>query len=214
MDNEIEKTPAVKALLFDLGGVIMDIRREDCVAALEALGMKEAGSMLGDYGQTGPFLSLEKGEITPEEFRRELRAYLPAGVTDAQIDAAFQRFLTGIPVRRLRALEALHGRYKIYMLSNTNAIMWYGRIDEEFRKDGHDMGYYFDGWVPSFEVKAYKPDARIFRIACERFGLTPGETLFFDDSQANCEAASALGFRTAWVRPGTDFTDWFPRLKQ
>lgn len=195
-------------LLFDLGGVIMDIRRENAVAALEALGMKEANDFLGEYGQKGPFLALEKGEVTPEEFRAQVRPMLRPGVTDAEIDAAFDRFLTGIPVERLRALERLHRTRRIYMLSNTNAIMWRGKIAEEFRKDGHDMGYYFDGWVPSFEVHAYKPDAEIFRIARERFGLAPERTLFLDDSEANCRAAAALGFRTAHVRPGTEFMDY------
>lgn len=195
-------------LLFDLGGVIMDIRRENAVAALEALGMNEANDFLGEYGQKGPFLALEKGELTPEEFRAQVRPMLRPGVTDAEIDAAFDRFLTGIPVHRLRALERLHRTRRIYMLSNTNAIMWRGKIAEEFRKDGHDMGYYFDGWVPSFEVHAYKPDAEIFRIARERFGLVPERTLFLDDSEANCRAAAALGFRTAHVRPGTEFMDY------
>ena len=195
-------------LLFDLGGVIMDIRRENAVAALEALGMKEANDFLGEYGQKGPFLALEKGELTPEEFRAQVRPMLRPGVTDAEIDAAFDRFLTGIPVHRLRALERLHRTRRIYMLSNTNAIMWRGKIAEEFRKDRHDMGYYFDGWVPSFEVHAYKPDAEIFRIARERFGLVPERTLFLDDSEANCRAAAGLGFRTAHVRPGTEFMDY------
>lgn len=105
---------------------------------------------------------------------------LRAGVSDAVIDAAFNRFLTGIPLERLRALERLHATHSIYMLSNTNAIMWHSRIAEEFRKDGHDMQWYFDGWVPSFEVHAYKPDPEIFRIARERFSLEPARTLFLD----------------------------------
>lgn len=195
-------------LLFDLGGVIMDIKRENCVASMRRLGMEDPGQFLGDYGQKGPFLALEKGEITPEEFRVQLRPYLREGVTDAEIDAAFNDFLIGIPVERLRRLEALHRDYAIYMLSNTNKIMWDSRIAEEFRKDGHDMGWYFDGWVPSFEVHAYKPDPEIFRIARERFSLEPARTLFLDDSEANCRAAAALGFRTAHVRPGTEFTDY------
>ena len=184
-------------LLFDLGGVIMDIRRDNAVEALRALGMADADDFLGEYGQKGPFLALEKGEITPGEFRDELRPMLRAGVSDAVIDAAFNRFLTGIPLERLRALERLHATHSIYMLSNTNAIMWHSRIAEEF-----------DGWVPSVEVHAYKPDPEIFRIARERFSLEPARTLFLDDSEANCRAAAALGFRTAHVRPGTEFTDY------
>lgn len=191
----------IKNLMFDLGGVIMEIERMNAVKALEALGMRDVDKMLGDYGQTGPFLQLEKGEISPEEFHREIHKLMPAGVTDDQIDEAFEKFLVGIPVERLRKLEELHKKYNIYLLSNTNKIMWDGFITKEFRKDGHDMSYYFDGTVASFEAKAYKPDAEIFRIAERRFGIKPEETIFFDDSKANCEAAAALGFRTEWIGP-------------
>lgn len=189
-------------LLFDLGGVIMDIRRERAVEALEALGMRGADDFLGEYGQKGPFLALEKGLVSPGEFRAELRGSLRPGVSDAEIDAAFNRFLIGIPVERLRHLEELHRHHRMYLLSNTNAIMWHSKIAEEFRKDGHDMSYYFDGWVASFEVHAYKPDPQIFRIAMERFGLEPAQTIFFDDSEANCRAAAEMGFRTHHVTPG------------
>ena len=179
----------------------MEIERMNAVKALEALGMRDVDKMLGDYGQTGPFLQLEKGEISPEEFHREIHKLMPAGVTDDQIDEAFEKFLVGIPVERLRKLEELHKKYNIYLLSNTNKIMWDGFITKEFRKDGHDMSYYFDGTVASFEAKAYKPDAEIFRIAERRFRIKPEETIFFDDSKANCEAAAKLGFRTEWIGP-------------
>lgn len=191
----------IKNLMFDLGGVIMEIDRMQAVRALQALGMRDVDKMLGDYGQTGPFLQLEKGEISPEEFHQEIHKLMPAGVTDDQIDEAFEKFLVGIPVERLRKLEELHKDYNIYLLSNTNKIMWDGFIADEFRKDGHDMSYYFDGTVASFEARAYKPDAEIFRIAERRFGIKPEETIFFDDSKANCEAAAKLGFRTEWIGP-------------
>ena len=196
----------IKTLMFDLGGVIMEIERMNAVKALEALGMRDVDKMLGDYGQTGPFLQLEKGEISPEEFHREIHKLMPSGVTDDQIDEAFEKFLVGIPVERLRKLEELHKKYNIYQLSNTNKIMWDGFITKEFRKDGHDMSYYFDGTVASFEAKAYKPDAEIFRIAERRFGIKPEETIFFDDSKANCEAAAKLGFRTEWIGPENPIT--------
>lgn len=200
----------IDTLMFDLGGVIMDIRRENAVEALRNLGMENAGDFLGDYGQKGPFLALEKGEIGAEEFRREVRKLIPRPVSDSELDEAFNRFLIGIPVERLRELEKLKKRYRVYMLSNTNPIMWNSFIDREFRKDGHDRDHYFDGCVASFDVKAYKPDAAIFDIARERFSLVPGNTLFFDDSRANCDAAAALGYHTAWVRPGTEFTEYLP----
>lgn len=197
----------VKNLLFDLGGVIMNFRRQNAVDALIKIGMADADSFLGDYAQQGPFLKLEEGAISESEFRNEIRVLIPVDVTDEQIDDAFCHFLLGIPKYRLDALETLHKSYKIYMLSNTNSIMWNSVISEEFKKAGHDINYYFDGVVTSFDAKCVKPDAKIFNSVVENFNIKPEETIFFDDSQANIDAAAALGFKTAYVMPGTEFMD-------
>mgnify|MGYP005796516629 FL=1 len=201
----------IRNLLFDLGGVILDIKRENCIKAFEQLGVDNPSQYLGDYEQRGFFRNIEAGLITPQQFRDEVRTLIDHPVTDGQIDAAFNAFLVGIPVERLREIERLHRRYRIYMLSNTNAIMWDSFIKDEFCKDGHDMGYYFDGTVTSFEAKACKPDARIFRFAEQKLGIIPTETLFLDDSAANCEAARALGFYASQVRPGTEFATLIPK---
>jgi putative hydrolase of the HAD superfamily len=197
----------INNLLFDLGGVIMDIRRENCVAAFERLGMTNANDLLGEYGQKGPFLMIENGTIDSAEFRREIRRYIPQEVTDRQIDDAFNCFLVGIPVNRLKQLEALKQKYGVYLLSNTNPLMWDSKIADEFKNDGHDINYYFDGIVTSFEAKAYKPDAEIFHYAAEHCGINPQETLFLDDSAKNVEAAISLGWNAVQVKPGDEFAD-------
>lgn len=55
--------------MFDLGGVIMDLRRSDCVEAFSGLGMLDADSFFDEYCQQGPFLQMEVGDISPAEFR-------------------------------------------------------------------------------------------------------------------------------------------------
>lgn len=197
----------IKNLLFDLGGVIMDIDRMNCVASFKRLGMADPEKFLGEYVQQGPFGDLESGRIDAPAFREEMRKYLPAGVSDEAIDSAFSDFLIGIPVRRLEALEELRKRYKVYILSNTNPIMWNGRIAEEFAKQGKDITAYTDGAITSFEVKCMKPDPRIFREALEKFGIKAQETVFLDDSKANTDAAARLGFETIHVAPGSEFMD-------
>lgn len=197
----------IKNLLFDLGGVIMNLDRERSVKAFEELGLARAGELLGEYGQKGPFLALEKGEIGVEEFHDQLRPLFDRPVSDGAIDEAFNKFLTGIPVSRLKALRELRRRYKVYLLSNTNPIMVTGFIAEQFRQEGLEMTDYFDGIITSYEAKCYKPDKAIFDYACATCGIEPEETLFFDDSQANVDAARALGFNAAHVAPGKEFTD-------
>ena len=198
----------IKNLLFDLGGVIMDIRRENEVDALKQIGLAEADELLGLYEQKGPFMLLEEGKITPVDFRNEIRSRIPHEVSDSEIDNAFLCFLTGIPVSRLRQLEELSASgLNLYLLSNTNPIMWNTRIREEFQKDGKDINHYFKGLITSFEAKMMKPDPEIFRYAAETLGIKPEETLFIDDSQKNLDAAASVGYHTALVPPGTEFID-------
>lgn len=198
----------IRNLLFDLGGVIIDIDRNRCVEALEKLGVADADSLLGKYVQSGIFADLESGNITAAEFRDALRRHAgDSALTDAAIDTAFQKFLIGLPARRLEELRELRRDYRVCLLSNTNPIMWNDSIARLFRAEGKEREDYFDGIVTSFEARVMKPDAAIFRYAVEKLGLRPEETLFIDDSQANLDAASKLGFATALAVPGRDFAD-------
>lgn len=198
----------IKTLLFDLGGVIMDIDKNRCVAAFNELGLRNANDYFGEYSQKGPFMLLEKGEISPEQFHHIIKNDLPEEVGDIDIDAAFNRFLIGIPTHRLRALERLGEQFEVALLSNTNPIMWHTKIREEFEKDGKNVDHYFPaGIVTSFEARALKPEPGIFRFAEKKLGLDPDTTCFFDDSQLNVEAARQAGFKAVHVAPGQEFMD-------
>lgn len=196
----------IKNLLFDLGGVIMDIRKENCIAAFKRIGLKDADAYFGEYSQQGPFLALERGDMSVEQFHNEMRRALPEGTSDEAIDRAFMQFLIGIPTHRLASLRSLRNDYKVYLLSNTNPIMWDAYIRTEFEKEGLKREDYFDGMVTSFAANSLKPEAKIFEYTATSLNIVPEETLFFDDSQTNLDAAAKLGFKTALVAPGTEFT--------
>lgn len=205
----------IKNLLFDLGGVIMDIRRQRCVEAFQRLGMTRTADLLGDdYVQVGDFLRMESGEISPDEFRTIVRGMIPRDITDEQIDNALNQFLIGIPPHRLMALRQLRRKYRLFLLSNTNPIMWHSKIAAEFRQEGLEINDYFDGITTSFEAKSAKPDERIFRLAAERGGFTPHETLFIDDSKANLDAARRIGFHTLWVAQDNEFSSLIADFEQ
>lgn len=197
----------IKNILFDLGGVIMEIRRTDCIAAFRELGMAHPEEFLGEYVQSGPFMGIENGSVTPEQFRSEMRRHLREDVTDEEIDNAFEAFLVGIPDGRLKALRNLRERgYRVCLLSNTNPIMWDGKISNEFRKQGEcGPEAYFDAMVRSYKAKVMKPSPEIFRIAAEECDIVPEETIFLDDSQTNLDAAAKEGYQTLLVQPGQEF---------
>ena len=102
----------IKNLLFDQGGVIVDIRRDHCLDELRALGMDHPELLIGLYKQEGPFFALENGDITVDQFHEALRPLVPAEVSDEQMDNAFSSFIVGIPLHRLQALRELRKRYK------------------------------------------------------------------------------------------------------
>ncbi len=211
MEQDIKK---VKNLMFDLGGVIMDIKRANCIAALEALGLEKANEMLGEYVQSGAFGQMEEGRISADDFFDAMRAEIGKDVSNEAIRDALNAFLLGIPVHRLRLLEELRKHYGVYLLSNTNPIMFDSKIADEFAKDGKKTEDYFDGMVKSYETGyTSKPDVKIYQYAIDKFGFkNPSETLFFDDSQINVEAARSAGFQAFLVKPGVDVADSIRQL--
>ncbi len=204
----------IKNLLFDQGGVIVDIERDQCLEELRRLGMEAPERFVGLYKQDGPFFALENGDITLDEFHDELRPLMPSGVTNEQMDYAFSSFIVGIPLHRLQALRQLRKRYKTYILSNTNPLMFEGVIARNFAQEGLDVNAYFDGVTVSYLAHSNKPDRKIFDYAIATMGIVPEETLFFDDGQENIDAASRLGFKTALVEPGCEFIDIINQLEQ
>lgn len=204
----------IKNLLFDQGGVIVDIERDRCLEELRRLGMEAPERLVGLYKQDGPFFALENGDVTLEEFHQELRPLMPKGVTDEQMDHAFSSFIVGIPLHRLQSLRQLRKRYKTYILSNTNPLMFEGVIARAFAQEGLDVNAYFDGITVSYKARSNKPDRKIFEYAISTMGIVPEETLFFDDGQENLDAAARLGFKTALVTPGSEFMDIITQLEQ
>lgn len=184
----------IQNVIFDLGGVVIDLDRDRAVKALEELGLEDADSMLGLYGQQEPFYGLETGERPAGEFFDIMRAKMKPGVTDEQITKAFNQFLVELPAKRLEMLRRMRmAGYRIFMLSNTNPVMFNTWIDRAFRQEGGTVNDYFDGVVVSYEELMCKPNVAIFETLMRRYGLNPSNTLMLDDSEKNCKAASEAG---------------------
>ncbi|MDE6549228.1 MAG: HAD family phosphatase [Muribaculaceae bacterium] len=184
----------IKNVIFDLGGVVIDLDRDRAVRALEQLGLEGADEMLGLYGQKEPFLGLETGETPAGEFFDIMRSRMNPGVNDKEITRAFNEFLVELPAKRLEMLRRMRmAGYRIFMLSNTNPVMYNSWIDRAFRQEGGTVNDYFDGIVVSYQELMCKPNVAIFETLMRRYGLNPSETLMLDDSEKNCQAAAEAG---------------------
>ena len=193
----------IRNVIFDLGGVVIDLDRDRAVRALEQLGLDGADEMLGLYGQKDPFLGLETGETPAGEFFDIMRSRMKPGVSDKEITRAFNEFLVDLPAKRLEMLRRMRmAGYRIFMLSNTNPVMYNSWIDRAFRQEGGTVNDYFDGIVVSYQELMCKPNVAIFETLMRRYGLNPSETLMLDDSEKNCQAAAEAGAHAFKVGKG------------
>lgn len=191
----MEKTD-IKNLVIDFGGVLIDLDRRRCVENFKKLGLTDVEKVLDIYHQQDFFQNYEKGLITSAEFREEIRGRIGKPVPDAEIDEAWNSFLVGIPTFKLDLLLELRRNYVVYLLSNTNELHWQWSCRNAFPYKGFSVEDYFEHIYLSFEMKKAKPDTAIFRQVLDETGILPEETLFIDDSEANCRAAETLGIST------------------
>ena len=199
----------IRNLLFDLGGVIINLDRQRCVDALTALGDEKADEMLGLSVQRGTLMDLEEGKISPSDFFKRMRQKIGKAVSDEEIVHALNELLIGIPLDRLTLLRKLRQRFNVMMLSNTNPIMFDTKIAECFAQEGLSITDYFDDVYLSYRLLSCKPYIAIFKKVIELSRIVPQETLFFDDSQKNLDAAASLGFKTFLVTPDRDIVTFF-----
>lgn len=199
----------IKNLLIDFGGVLIDLDRRRCIEQFRRLGMPDVENMLHDCHQEGFFQLHEKGLISDAAFRERIRQAIGQPVSDATIDAAWNSFLDGIPAYKLDFLLELRKHYRLYLLSNTNAIHWQYACAHDFCRGGHRAEDYFDRIFLSYRMQMAKPDAGIFQAVVKETGIHPEETLFIDDAEANCRTAQSLGFHTYTPQAHEDWRHLF-----
>lgn len=195
----------ITTIVFDLGGVIIDLDKGRCIESFKRLGYENIEEKLSNFRQTGEFLELEEGRIDVATWRQKVRTELNEGVTDQEIDTAFNDFLVGIPLKKLQMLRSLRKKYRVAMLSNTNALMFETKIPQLFKVEGLEMEEYFDIMFLSYKMNMSKPSSDIYTTMLQELNCNPSEVLFLDDGLANIDAAKALGINTMHIEPYTDF---------
>lgn len=201
----------VKNIIFDFGGIIINIDYVLTIKAFQNLGIANFAEIFTQAQQTDVFDRLDKGEITPQAFRDKVRAYAPSlGLTDKQIDDAWNAMLLDMPMERLKVLSALKPNYRMFLLSNTNEIhvdYFSETINRAVGKN--DLSDYFEKIYYSNEIGMRKPNADIFEFVLRENGLNAGETLFIDDSVQHIEGARRLGIHAYHLTNGETINNLF-----
>lgn len=194
MDNLKNK---IKNIIFDLGGVILNINYSLLTEAFSKIGLPHFEAHFSQQQQRSLFDLFEKGLISSRDFRNKLKEHCKLGITDADIDAAWNSMLLDLPKERLEFLIKIKKNYRTFLLSNTNEIhilFIYNYLKETFNIS--DLNEYFEKVYLSYEVQMRKPDAEIFELVIDQNGLLKEETLFIDDSAQHIERAKSIGIQT------------------
>ena len=191
-------------LLFDFGGVIIDIDYERTPEAFRRLSRRGHAAHYTQAAQAGVFDQFETGRISPAEFRQALRELYELDATDAQIDAAWHALLLDVPAERLALLAQLRARgHQTALLSNTNQL----HIEEINRRLARQYGLQngiadcLDRVFYSQEVGLRKPGEEIFHHALREMNWQPADVLFIEDSPQHVATARRLGLRVLHLAP-------------
>ncbi len=192
-------THNIRNIIFDLGGVIVNIDPVKTANAFAELTRTDPVDIMALHQSQNFFTDYEKGMITDSQFRENLNAFLGKKFSDEVIDKAWGEILMDIPHQKIVMLTDARKDHRTFLLSNTNHIHTL-KFTQTFREaTGKGIDTFFEKVYYSFEMGKRKPDADIFEQVLRENGLQPEETLMVDDSQPNIETARRLGMQTLHV---------------
>jgi HAD superfamily hydrolase (TIGR01509 family) len=200
-------------LLFDFGGVILNIEFRRTLEAMRLLNVQGETIPFTQAAQSELFDLMETGRLTPHEFREGLRTHYNLTATDAELDAAWNAMLLDVPAERLALIAELRAQgHQTALLSNTNqihieAVNLVLKTQYGFE---HGIADVLDRVFYSQEVGLRKPGEEVFQHALREMNWKAEETLFVEDSFQHIETARRLGLRTLFLPPPHTILDALP----
>lgn len=201
--NQNANMKTIKNIIFDLGGVLLNIDYHATSKAFHDLGASDFDALFTQFTANHLFESLETGEIEPGQFYSAVSEHCRPGTTENEIREAWNAMLLDFRKPSIDALGKLGAKYNIYLLSNTNAIHLeaFGRsFTEETGQPSIDN--YFIRTYYSHLIGRRKPYVETYQYVLGDAGLIAEETLFIDDSLNNIEGAREAGLKVHHLLPG------------
>ena len=201
----------INAIIFDLGGVLLDINYQLTIEAFNNLGCSDFESIYTQQKQSQLFDDFETGKVSSETFRKSLQKQMEFSISNVEFDNAWNKMLLQLPEQRIELLEKLNKKFSLFLLSNTNEIhikafkkiisssIGYERFENCFKK------VYF-----SSEIGNRKPNASCFEMVLSENKLSAAKTLFIDDSIQHVEGAYKIGIKTLLIESGEELVSIFP----
>ena len=196
----------IDAIIFDFGDVFINLDKEGIINELKKLGLSQWNNDLNQLN-----LQFEKGQISEKNFLQGIQKQVPNASLE-EILVAWNAVLLDFPLRRLEFLQKLTKKYRLFLLSNTDAI----HIETFERENGisfsKDFYMCFEKVYFSFEMGMRKPDVEIYNYILKNHNLSAKRTLFVDDKKENTDAALSLGMQVWNLQVGLeDVVDLFEK---
>lgn len=203
----------IKNIIFDLGGVLLNINPLLSLVELEKISGLNQEELKLRFANERIFEKFDTGSLDPAQFRSELCRIMNRKVSDSEIDRVWNKLLLDFPMHRVELLQHLRKSYRVFLLSNTNIIHFWHYSSEFFTNYGIQMKDLFDQLFLSYEIGIHKPDAGIYTYVLQSANIDPAESVFIDDTLPNIEAANRLGIKGIHIHNGYDVTHFFENGK-
>lgn len=189
----------IDTLVFDYGGVIVNIDDASVIKAMEKMGVTPIKRLL--YARKIKRLVHQyiNGLVPEHETLKEVQCLCHDWVTIEDIQRVLVPLCGNLPKERLDLLSKLRGHYKIYLLSNINGTLWKNSVCQ-MKTLGYSPDQLFDEVFLSYVMKKAKPSVEIYQELAQKTGLNPASTLYFDDREDNAEAGRLFGFKSVHVK--------------
>ena len=206
--------PTIQNIIFDFGNVLFDLDLGAVDRSLERLWGDRYPAVRDRLLNSGIFQLYETGGMTTGEFTDALRRAGQPPLSVRQVTEAWNSIFTGMPAERFDVLLRLRQRYQVFLLSNINPLHAAWIDDYMTREHGiHDFqSRYFDAVYYSHLIRLRKPDRGIYEYVLADAELTPEQSVFIDDLEANVLAAQATGIRGVLKTPELDIMAWMEDL--
>ncbi len=196
----------INTIIFDLGGVILNIDYKRTIDEFKKLGIKNAEHLYSKKQQSKLFDEIETGKITKDYFLKILKEKTSNSKLD-EVRNAWNALLLNLPEKRIKMLQELKKKYNLFLLSNTN-IIHVEALKKKFGDKKYNEFYnLFNKVYYSHEINVRKPSEDAFNIIIKQNKLTINRVLFIDDSPQHISSAKKIGINTLYVDGEKDITD-------
>ncbi len=201
---------AIKNIILDLGGVIIDIDYHKPVVAFRELSIKNLDEMYSQKDANPLFESLEVGAITNDFFVNSVQQMTNQTISTEQVYQAWNSILLNFRAETVAYILSLKEQFQLYLLSNTNAIHQ-ASFEATFIKEfGFPIQNCFHKIYYSHQIGLRKPYANAYQFVLNDANIKARESIFIDDSPVNIPAAQALGIATHLLLPAQKLEQELP----